>query len=97
MKIILFFFIILIIAGVVGSQITQVKNPYVISYTTWAFGLILFNLLISLFLYSFRHNVLNSEGQQGLKGKIGLRGEEGPASFCNFCLSEDELENMKTN
>ena len=45
-----------------------------------------------MFLYSFRHSVLNSSGQPGLKGKIGRRGEEGESDFCNFCLSKDELD-----
>jgi len=94
MRVIVFFLIILIVAGYVGSEITQVKNPYVVYYTTWAFGLILANFLIGLFLYSFRHSVNNTSGQTGLKGKMGRRGEEGESEFCNFCLKDDELKKM---
>ena len=77
MRIIVFFVIILIAAGYIGSQITQVKNQNVIIYFTWAFGLILLNVLIGFFLYAFRHSILNTSGQPGLKGKMGRRGEEG--------------------
>ena len=91
MRVIVFFLIILIVAGYVGSEITQVKNPYVVYYTTWAFGLIFTNVLIGLFLYAFRHSIIDSSGQPGLKGKMGRRGEEGEPGFCNFCLKEDKL------
>ena len=47
-----------------------------------------------MFLYAFRHSVLNSSGQPGLKGKMGRRGEEGHSDFCNFCLSREELDKM---
>lgn len=94
MRIIVFFLIILLAAAYIGSQIVHVKNPYVVYYTTWAFGLILANFLIGLFLYSFRHSVLSADGQPGLKGKIGIRGEEGESEFCNFCLSTSELEKL---
>ena len=94
MRIVVFFLIILLAAAYIGSQIVHVKNPYVVYYTTWAFGLILANFLIGLFLYSFRHSVLSADGQPGLKGKIGIRGEEGDSEFCNFCLSSNELDNM---
>ena len=94
MRIIVFFVIILIAAGYIGSQITQVKNEYVIIYFSWAFGLILLNVLIGFFLYAFRHSILNSAGQPGLKGKMGRRGEEGTPGYCNFCLTEEELNNM---
>ena len=94
MRIIVFFVIILIAAGYIGSQITQVKNEYVIIYFSWAFGLILLNVLIGFFLYAFRHSILNSAGQPGLKGKMGRRGEEGHSDFCNFCLPKEELDKM---
>lgn len=94
MKVVIFFLIILLVGVYIGGQITQARNPYVIYYSTWAVGLILANFLIGLFLYSFRHSVLNSGGQPGLKGKIGRRGEEGESDFCNFCLPEAELDKM---
>ena len=46
MRIVIFFLIILIVGLYVGSQIQEVKNPYVIYYSTWAVGLILANFLI---------------------------------------------------
>ena len=94
MRIVIFFLIILIVGLYVGSQIQEVKNPYVIYYSTWAVGLILANFLIGMFLYSFRHSVLNTSGQPGLKGKMGRRGEEGESDFCNFCLPKSELDKM---
>ena len=94
MKIILFFFLILLVCAYMGSKLTQVKNPFVITYTTWVFGLIICHFLICLFLYSFRHSVLNKTGTKGLKGRMGLRGEEGPSEFCNFCLSINDLNKI---
>ena len=94
MRIIVFFVIILIAAGYIGSQITQVKNQNVIIYFTWAFGLILLNVLIGFFLYAFRHSILNTSGQPGLKGKMGRRGEEGTPGYCDFCLSNDDLDDV---
>ena len=94
MKVVIFFLIILLVGIYIGGQITQARNPYVIYYSTWAVGLILANFLIGLFLYSFRHSVLNSSGQPGLKGKMGRRGEEGESDFCNFCLPKAELDKM---
>jgi hypothetical protein len=64
----------------------------VVYYTTWAFGLIFTNVLIGLFLYAFRHSIIDSSGQPGLKGKMGRRGEEGEPGFCNFCLKEEKLK-----
>ena len=92
MRIVVFFLIILVAGFYIGGKIQNVKNPYVIYYSSWAVGLILSNALIGMFLYSFRHSVLNSSGQPGLKGKIGRRGEEGESDFCNFCLTKDELD-----
>jgi hypothetical protein len=94
MRIVVFFFIILIAGFYIGGQISQVKNIYVIYYSSWAVGLIFANSLIGLFLYTFRHSVLNTSGQPGLKGKMGRRGEEGESEFCNFCLPKTELEKM---
>ncbi len=94
MKIIVFFLIILLVAAYIGSKITQVKNPFVVYYTTWAFGLILANFIIGLFLYIFRHSIQSSGGQPGFKGNIGIRGEEGESEFCNFCLTKDELDKL---
>ena len=94
MRIIVFFVIILIAAGYIGSQIKQVKNENVIIYFSWAFGLILLNVLIGFFLYVFRHSILNTSGQPGLKGKMGRRGEEGTPGYCDFCLSKDDLDDV---
>jgi hypothetical protein len=94
MRIIVFFLLILIATGYIGSQLTHVNNIYVLSYFSWGFGLILFNLLIGLFLYSFRHSILNKSGQPGIKGKMGIRGEEGQPGYCDFCLTENELNKM---
>ena len=94
MKVISLFLIILVVSAYLGSQITHVKNPFVIYYVSWAFGLILSNFLIGFFLYSFRHSVMNGEGVSGLKGKMGIRGEEGTPDYCNFCLKYEELNKM---
>ena len=94
MRIIIFFLIIFIAAGYIGSQLKNVTRPFVLAYFSWAFILILLNLLIGIFLYSFRHGILNTVGQPGLKGKIGIRGEEGTPGYCDFCLTEDELNKM---
>ena len=94
MRIIIFFLIIFIAAGYIGSQLKNVTRPFVLAYFSWAFILILLNLLIGIFLYSFRHSILNTVGQPGLKGKIGIRGEEGTPGYCDFCLTEDELNKM---
>ena len=66
----------------------------VIIYFSWAFGLILLNVLIGFFLYSFRHSILNTSGQPGLKGKMGRRGEEGTPGYCDFCLTENDLDDV---
>ena len=92
MRIIVFFLIIFIAAGYIGGQLKNVTRPFVLAYFSWAFVLVLLNLLIGLFLYSFRHSILNTSGQPGLKGKMGIRGEEGTPGYCDFCLTEDELE-----
>ena len=92
MRIIVFFLIIFIAAGYIGGQLKNVTRPFVLAYFSWAFILILLNLLIGLFLYSFRHSILNTSGQPGLKGKMGIRGEEGTPGYCDFCLTEEELD-----
>ncbi len=92
MRIIVFFLIIFIAAGYIGSQLKNVTRPFVLAYFSWAFILVLFNLLIGIFLYSFRHSILNTSGQPGLKGKMGIRGEEGTPGYCDFCLTKDELD-----
>ena len=94
MRIIVFFLIILFLAGYIGSHIIQIKNKFVVVYFTWAIGLILLNVLVGFFLYSFRHSILSTSGQPGLKGKIGIRGEEGTPGYCDFCLSKEELDKM---
>ena len=93
MRIVIFFLIILVVAFYIAGQIQDVKNKYVIMYSSWAVGLIFSNFLIGMFLYAFRHSVINSGGQPGLKGKMGRRGVEGPSDFCNFCLPKSELDN----
>ena len=49
MRIVVFFFIILIAGFYIGGQISQVKNIYVIYYSSWAVGLIFANTLIGFF------------------------------------------------
>ncbi len=79
--------ILIIFAGVAFYTSGKLKsdNPLVTMYVSWVTTLVTLNLLISTFIYMFTHSVKNSNGNQGVRGKVGRRGPEGKPDFCNFC------------
>lgn len=84
MKLLLF---ILLFSGlaIFTSQKLKTSNEFVSMYVNWVILLVIINLLVSTFIYLFTHSVKNGNGNQGVRGKIGRRGEEGTPDFCNFC------------
>tara|TARA_B100000123_G_scaffold167060_1_gene123781 strand:- start:3346 stop:3609 length:264 start_codon:yes stop_codon:yes gene_type:complete len=82
------YIIILIIFAVAAYYTTgklKSNNPQITMYVTWVTTLITVNLLVSTFIYMFTHSVKNSQGNKGIRGKVGRRGPEGKPDFCNFC------------
>lgn len=77
-------FIVLGLTFYMTSQISDANDPLVGYYVTWATTLISLNVLIATFIYMFTNSVKQSEGNQGVRGKVGRRGPEGRPDFCKF-------------
>ena len=67
-----------------SAQIKGVEDPLIAYYVTWATTLISLNVLISTFIYMFTNSVQKSEGNEGVRGKVGRRGLEGRPDYCKF-------------
>ena len=82
------FVVVLIAIGIAvfyaNGQIKNFDEPLLIFYTTWVTILISLNLVVGIYLYSFSHSVKNSQGNKGIRGLIGVRGEEGKPDYCIF-------------
>ena len=95
MKLLLFIILFSVLA-VVGSQKLKSNNEFIAMYVNWVILLVAVNLIITTFIYLFTHSVKKGDGNQGVRGKIGRRGEEGEPDYCNFCkpigmIERDEL------
>lgn len=82
------FIFVLIAIGIAcyyaNGQIQNIEDPLLMLYITWVTTLIALNIIVSVFIYLFSHGVKSSKGNQGIRGKVGLRGEEGDAEYCKF-------------
>lgn len=81
--------LVIILFAAMAIFITQklnTNNEFISMYTNWVILLVVINLLVSTFIYLFTHSVKKGNGNQGVRGKLGRRGEEGDPDFCNFCL-----------
>ena len=80
--------LVIILFAAMAIFITQklnTKNEFISMYVNWVILLVVINLLVSTFIYLFTHSVKSGNGNQGVRGKIGRRGDEGEPDFCNFC------------
>ena len=77
-------FLVLGFSFYMSSQISDVNDPLIGYYVTWATTLISLNVLISTFIYMFTNSVQQSEGNEGVRGKVGRRGPEGRPDYCKF-------------
>lgn len=84
MKLLLFILLFSALAIFI-SQKLNTNNEFISMYVNWVIFLVVINLLISTFIYLFTHSVKKGNGNKGVRGKIGRRGEEGKPDFCNFC------------
>jgi hypothetical protein len=81
------FILALIFIASVAFYITgklKSDNPVITMYVTWITTLITINILVTTFIYMFTHSVKNSDGNKGVRGNVGRRGEEGESDFCKF-------------
>lgn len=77
-------FLVLGFSFYMSGQISDVNEPLIGYYVTWATTLIALNVLISTFIYMFTNSVQQSEGNEGVRGKVGRRGPEGRPDYCKF-------------
>lgn len=77
-------FLVLGFSFYMSAQIKGVDDPLIAYYVTWATTLISLNVLISTFIYMFTNSVQKSEGNEGVRGKVGRRGPEGRPDYCKF-------------
>ena len=82
------FIFVLIAIGIAcyyaNGQIKNIDNPLLMLYITWVTVLIFLNILVSIFIYLFSHSVKSTQGNEGIRGKTGIRGDEGPEEYCQF-------------
>tara|TARA_B110000027_G_C15845687_1_gene180419 strand:- start:41 stop:313 length:273 start_codon:yes stop_codon:yes gene_type:complete len=82
------FIVVLIAIGVAvfyaNQQIKTIEEPLLLLYVTWVTVLIALNILISIYIYLFSHSIKESPGNKGIRGAIGIRGEEGKSAYCPF-------------
>lgn len=78
--------VLIFIAAVAFSATGKLKTdePLVSMYVTWVTTLVALNILVSTFIYMFTHSVKNSDGNTGVRGKVGRRGPEGKPGYCKF-------------
>ena len=84
MKLLLFILLFSALAIFI-SQKLNTNNEFISMYVNWVIFLVVINLLVSTFIYLFTHSVKKGNGNKGVRGNIGRRGEEGKPAFCNFC------------
>ena len=76
--------IILAASALYFSSNLKTGSKYASLFSSWATSLLFFNIMIALFFYFFHHQIKKKEGEIGLKGNLGPRGEEGRSELCKF-------------
>ena len=94
MKLLLFIILFSALAVFTAQKLTS-NNEFISMYANWIILLLVINLLVAIFIYLFTHSVKKGNGNPGVRGKIGRRGEEGEPDYCNFCKPIGKIELQK--